>query len=155
MRALSVSVLLLCVLAPLLSATSVNDIPKWLPAGILQVETGSTFTAGGINYAQKGGPDLGPFQVGRISVERLKRRGVLHDSFSGASMETNMREADRVARLLMVSLYDNEAKRDWFVVAAMWKHGPTGYRTHKAQARERGQRIKNIGERMVREGRAR
>ncbi len=154
MRVLSVSVLLLCVLAPLL-AVSVTDIPKWLPAGILQVETGSEFTEAGIKYVQKGGPDIGPFQVGKISVQRLKARGVLHASFSGSSMETNMREADRVARLLMVNLYENEAKGDWFVVAAMWKHGPTGYRTQRAQARDRGQRIKNIGERMVAEGSAR
>lgn len=142
--------LLLAVLSSTLFASvqappaTLGDIPAWLPAGILQVETGSMYTAtGSIRFVERDGPDMGPFQLTRPSFDRVHAPGLF------TSMAVNMAYADKVAKRLMVSLYNNEAHGDWFVVAAMWKVGPGGYRTHHHAAVERAERIKNIGEAMT------
>lgn len=121
-----------------------EDIPAWLPAGILQVETASVYKPGGlIKFVEKDGPDCGPFQLTIASFRRVEPSGDFN------RMRTDMRYADKVARKLMVDLYDHEAGGDWFVVAAMWHAGPTGYKRHTTTARAEATRIRNVGQSMT------
>jgi hypothetical protein len=143
--------ILLWLLCSCAGAATLADIPEWLPRGILQTETGSVYdNSGVITYVRKDGPDYGPFQINKLSWKRLQNAKLVGASLGIDALEKDMRLADKTARLLMLDLYKKEANRDWFVVAAMWFHGPQGYKQNKTQARIRAQLIKNAGEAQLR-----
>lgn len=143
----------MAVLAAPACAETINDIPEWLPRGILQIETGSYYKANGlVHYAQKTGKDYGPFQLSTQSWGRLRAQKLIGGSSALDALNRDMRQADKTARLLMLDLYQNEAKQDWFTVASMWRLGPTGARQKPAQARSRANAIKAVGVRMVSKG---
>jgi hypothetical protein len=132
---------LLSLFAGAFAMDPVTDPPSWLVSGILQVETESTCTVGGlIHYNRQGGPGAGPFQLNADSVHRVHA--------SPSRLEVDMRYADRKARALMCDLYLHEANGDWFVVAEMWRFGPTGYKANRAHAREYAHRVENIGKEL-------
>jgi len=137
--------MLLCLLA--LCAQAV-EIPDWLPAGLLQVEAGSTYKASGlIDYIDRSGDDdrdIGPFQMTREAFERVSRPGE-----DWTRLKHDMRFADAKARAYMVSLFENEAKGDWSKVAAMWNVGPRGLRRTPAKGRRYAERVENVGMRFA------
>jgi len=127
---------------------SAADIPAWLPAGLLQVETGSTYKVSGlINYVDRSGDDdldIGPFQMTEEAFRRVSRPGE-----DWRRLKTDTRYADAKARAYMVSLYENEARGDWAKVAAMWNVGPNGLRRTPAKGRRYAERVENIGMRFA------
>lgn len=145
-------ILLLCAVLSVPAATTAN-IPEWLTCGILQTETASHYSTSGIPvYVQRTGKDYGPFQLSAQSWDRLRERGLVSASAAVSALNTDMRLADKTAKLLILNLYQNEAKGDWMRVAAMWNLGPTGYRRKPTLGNANADRIKAAGEALLRRG---
>ncbi len=128
-----------------------SEIPDWLPAGLLQVETGSYYRANGaIEYVDQTGDDdndIGPFQMTRAAFETVSRPG---EDFT--RLHRDMHYADLKARAYMVWLFEHEAKGDWKKVAGMWNFGPSGSRRYPVGARNYANRVVASGQLSRRKG---
>jgi hypothetical protein len=96
------------VLAALLpSVLPAAEVPRWVLAGILHIESRSYFTTTGIVYVdQRTGAagELGPFQMTRDAFDLVARTG---------------EEFERLKR-------DTFSDRDWFIATGRWNVGPHG-----------------------------
>lgn len=118
------ALVLLC--APLAAAADATvDVPDWVMAGILTVETGSHYDArGAIVYVDQrigAAGERGPFQMTRDAFDLIKHAG---ESFEDLS--TDLVLAESCCRRYLRLLFRAYADRDWFTAAGRWNAGPHG-----------------------------
>jgi hypothetical protein len=113
------------VLAALLpSVLPAAEVPRWVLAGILHIESRSYFTTTGIVYVdQRTGAagELGPFQMTRDAFDLVARTG---EEFERLKRDTAFAQdlCERYLRLLWSDFSD----RDWFIATGRWNVGPHG-----------------------------
>lgn len=117
------------------SAAESVAVPDWVLVGILAKETQSSYlTAPGtpITYVdQRVGKDgeRGPFQMTLDAFQQIAKHG---ESFTRLSRDT--RYAEGKAKQYLLWLYENGARGDWSVAAAMYNVGPKGWHSTHARA---------------------
>ncbi len=118
------ALVMLC--APLAAASAATiDVPDWVMAGILAVETSSRYdTRGAIVYVDQrigAAGERGPFQMTRDAFDLIKRAG---EDFESLSTDPVLAEA--CCRRYLRLLFRDFAGRDWFTAAGRWNAGPHG-----------------------------
>jgi hypothetical protein len=101
------------------------DIPHWVLAGILRVETGSFYRAdGSIRYVNKErgrAGERGCFQVREIAFKQVRHKG---EQFWQIEQDTAF--CEEIAWRYLTWLYQNSAKGSWHKAVEKYNAGPRG-----------------------------
>lgn len=101
------------------------DIPSWVLAGILRVETGSYYKPDGtiryVNKARGRAGERGCFQIRRIAFDQVKHKG---EQFWMIEQDTVF--CEEVAWRYLSWLYLNSAKKSWLRSIEKFNAGPGG-----------------------------
>ena len=101
------------------------DIPHWVLAGILRVETGSFYREdGSIRYVNKDrgrAGERGCFQIQKVAFNQVRHKG---EQFWEIEQDTAF--CEEIAWRYLTWLYQNSAKGSWKLAIEKYNAGPRG-----------------------------
>jgi len=115
--------MLLVALSSLITAQERIDIPEWVLAGILRVESGSYYKPdGSIRYVNKTrgrAGERGCFQITPIAFKQVAHKG---EQFWMVEQDTVF--CEEIAWRYLTWLYQNSAKGSWLLAIQKYNAGP-------------------------------